>query len=362
MSSIVFRYACADPDEDTSHRPNGCSAVLLRIANGELPIARFCLTMPLSIHHSRTRVLAGFAVIYLVWGSTYLAIAYAVRSLPPVLTTAARFTLAGALLCAWGWARGAPRPSWVQWRAATIAGALLVGGGTATVCWAEQSVPSGLASLLAATVPLWFVLLDWAGPERRRPHGLIAAGIAVGLIGIGLLTAPTGSAAPGTQAFGAGALLVLIAAILWAVGSLYSRHAPLPTSGTLGMGMQMLAGGVLCFPAGLVLGERAVIDVARVPTIAWVAVAYLTVAGCLIAFTTYLWLLRVSTPARVATHAYVNPVVAVALGWAVAGEPFGVRTLVAAGLIIAAVVLITTGQQRTGIADPAHLALPTEPS
>jgi drug/metabolite transporter (DMT)-like permease len=313
------------------------------------------------IHASRLQIVSGFAVIYLVWGSTYLAIAYAVRSLPPVLTTGARFVVAGALLSVWAWARGAPRPTWRQWRAAAIAGALLVVGGTATVCWAEQSVPSGLASLLGATVPLWFVLLEWLSPRGQRPHGLVAAGVALGLIGLALLTTPFNGASAALHAWWPAAVL-MTAAILWAVGSLYSRHASLPTSSTLGMGMQMMSGGLLCIPVGLILGESPAIDVAHVPPVAWVAVAYLTFVGSLIAFTTYLWLLRVSTPSRVATHAYVNPVVAVALGWAVAGEALSARILVAAGLIIGAVALITSGQRQATIADAAHPALPTEAS
>jgi drug/metabolite transporter (DMT)-like permease len=313
------------------------------------------------IHVSRLQVTAGFAVIYLAWGSTYLAIAYAVRSLPPVLTTAARFIVAGALLCTWAWSRGAPRPTWREWRAASIAGSLLVVGGTATVCWAEQSVPSGLASLLVATVPVWIVLLEWLSPRGHRPQGLVAAGVALGLIGLAVLTAPVSGAGASPQAFWP-ATVLMAAAVLWAAGSLYSRSAPLPASATLGMGMQMMAGGALCIPVGLALGESAAIDAAHVPAIAWLSVAYLTVVGVLIAFTTYLWLLRVSTPSRVATHAFVNPVVAVALGWAVAGEALTTRMLVAAGLIIGAVVLITSGQRQPTIADAMHPTLPTEPS
>lgn len=312
-------------------------------------------------HASRPQVAAGYAVIYIVWGSTYLAIAYAVRSLPPVLTTAARFMAAGAILCLFAWWRGAPRPLWAEWRAATIAGALLVVGGTATVCWAEQWVPSGLTSLLCATVPLWIVLLEWMAPRGQQPHGLVAAGVALGLIGLMVLTNPFSDNAASGRAVGAAAVLVM-SAILWAAGSLYSRHAALPESATLGMGMQMMTGGLLCIPAGLLLGENTNVDLAHVPAVAWIAVAFLTIVGCLIAFTTYLWLLRVSAPSRVATHAYVNPVVAVVLGWAVAGEALTARMLVAAGFIIAAVVLITSGQQRVTIGDASHPGLPTEAS
>jgi drug/metabolite transporter (DMT)-like permease len=307
---------------------------------------------------SRLQVIAGFAVIYIVWGSTYLAIAYAVRSLPPVLTTAARFVVAGLILCIYAWRRGAPWPVWGEWRAATVAGALLVVGGTATVCWAEQWVPSGLTSLLCATVPLWFVLLEWMAPGGQRPHGRVAAGVALGLIGLAVLTNPLSDTAAGGRAVAAAAVLVL-SSILWAVGSLYSRHAELPESAVLGMGMQMMMGGLLCIPAGLLIGERATVDLAHVPAAAWIAVAFLTFVGSLVAFTTYLWLLRVSVPSRVATHAYVNPVVAVVLGWAVAGEVLTARTLVAAGLIIGAVVLITSG---VTIGDASHPALPAEAS
>ena len=299
-------------------------------------------------------------MIYLVWGSTYLAIAYAVRSLPAILTTGARFTFAGLLLCGWALARGAPLPTWPQWRAAIVAGLLLLVGGTATVSWAEQWVPSGLASLLGATVPLWIALFEWAAPGGRRPGTLVMAGIVLGLGGLVVLTAP-GTLGGASARTAAPAIVVTIAAVSWAAGSLYSRHASLPSSATFAMGAQMLAGGLLCIPVGLALGERGTIDVAHVSTASWIAVAYLTLVGCLVAFTTYLWLLRVSTPGRVATHAYVNPLVAVALGWLVAGEPVGPRLVIAAGLIIGAVVLITTGHV-TGNADAEHPALAPEPS
>jgi drug/metabolite transporter (DMT)-like permease len=313
------------------------------------------------VHVSRLKVIAGFAVIYLVWGSTYLAIAIAVRSLPPVLTTAARFTLAGGVLCVYAWWRGARRPAWAEWRTAAIAGALLVVGGTATVCWAEQWVPSGLTSLLCATVPLWIVLLEWMAPKGQRPHGLVAAGVAVGLIGLAVLTNPFSEHIVSGRGV-SGAVVLVVSAVLWAAGSLYSRHAALPESAPLGTGMQMVMGGLLCVPVGLVLGESASVDWAHVPAVAWIAVAFLAIVGSLIAFTTYLWLLRVSTPSRVATHAYVNPIVAVTLGWAVAGEALTPRMLVAAGLIIGAVALITSGQQQVTIADVTHPALPAEAS
>jgi len=316
---------------------------------------------PTRANASRLQMIAGFAVIYIVWGSTYLAIAYAVRSLPPVLTTAARFMTSGLILCLYAWWRGAPRPEWTELRAAAISGALLVVGGTATVCWAEQWVPSGLTSLLVATTPLWFVLLEWMAPRGQRPHGLVAAGIGLGLVGLAVLTNPFSEPAVEGRAVLAAGVLVL-AAMLWAVGSLYSRHAVSPKSAVLGTGMEMMTGGLLCIPVGYLIGERATVDLAQVPAAAWIAVAFLTLIGSLLAFTTYLWLLRVSVPSRVATHAYVNPVVAMVLGWAVAGEAVTSRMLVAAGLIIGAVVLITSGQERLVTGDASHPAFPAEAS
>jgi drug/metabolite transporter (DMT)-like permease len=194
----------------------------------------------------------------------------------------------------------------------------------------------------------------------------VAAGVVVGLIGLAVLTNPFSQHAVSDyvvsgRGVGAAAVLV-ISAILWAVGSLYSRHAALPKSAPLGTGMQMVMGGLLCVPVGLVLGESTRVDLAHVPAAAWISVAFLAIVGSLIAFTTYLWLLRVSTPSRVATHAYVNPIVAVALGWAVAGEALTTRMLIAAGLIIGAVVLITSGQHPAIIGDAAHPALPAEAS
>ncbi len=307
-------------------------------------------------------MILGLAVIYVVWGSTFLAIAYVVKTLPAVITTGVRYGVSGALLCAWASVRGAPKPTADQWRSAAIAGALLVVGGTATVAWAEQWLPSGLTALLASTVPLWIVLGEWWMPRGRRPHAFVLGGIALGLVGLIVLTAPAATGPTGVDLRTVGPAVVLtIAAMAWAAGSLYTRGAPLPSSPMLGMGMQMLSGGILCVVAGFAIGEHGAIDLARVSTASWIAFAYLTVAGSLVAFTTYLWLLRVTTPALVSTHAFVNPVVAVLLGWAVGREQITTRIIVAGGLIIAAVILITW-KQPDAAPDPAHPAVPAEPS
>lgn len=301
---------------------------------------------------SRWLVIAAFAAVYLVWGSTYLAILFAIETLPPFWMAAARFLTAGALLYAWARWRGEPTPRPVHWRSATIVGLLLLLGGNGGVVWAEQRVPSGLAALLVATVPLWMVLLDGAGRGWRRPPGRLLFGVAVGLAGVALLVGP-GEFAGGGGADPAGALVLIVASLSWTLGSLYSRRAELPASPLLGTAMQMLGGGVGLAIAGLVAGEGSRLDLAAASARSLWALGYLVVFGSLVGFTAYIWLLRVSTPALVSTYAYVNPVVAVLLGWAFAGEALTPRTLLAAGVIVGAVVLITTVRSR-----PAPLKRP----
>ncbi|MBN1811752.1 MAG: drug/metabolite exporter YedA [Anaerolineae bacterium] len=293
----------------------------------------------------RLRVLAAFAAIYLIWGSTYLGIRIAIETLPPLLTAGLRFIVAGPLLYAWARRNGAPRPSGIQWRAAAIVGGLLLLGGNGLVTWAEQRVSSGLAALLVATVPLWMVLLDWLFLRGGRPAGQVFLGLVLGLAGIVLLIGPTDLLGEHRVDL-VGVAMMLLAALSWAIGSLYARRAPLPDAPLLGTGMEMIAGGVLLLLASGAKGEWAQVDFARVSLRSWLALAYLTLLGSIVAFTAYTWLLRVSTPARVATYAYVNPVVAVVLGWAVVGEVLTGHMLLAAVVIVLAVVVITTGRAR----------------
>ncbi|HET9768844.1 MAG TPA: drug/metabolite exporter YedA [Thermoanaerobaculia bacterium] len=294
---------------------------------------------------SGLRVAAAFAAVYVLWGSTYLAIKFALDSLPPFWMASSRFLIAGTLLYAWARRRGAPAPTRVHWRSALIVGGLLLMGGNGGVVWAEQRVPSGLAALLVATVPLWMVMLDGAGRGWRRPPVQVLLGIGLGLAGVALLVGPGKFAGGhGVDPLGAGALL--LGALCWATGSLYSRRAPLPASPLLGTAMEMLGGGACLAIAGLVSGEWGRLDLAAATPRSLLAVGYLVVFGSLVGFTAYVWLLRVSTPPLVATYAYVNPVVAVFLGWAFAGEPVTARTLAAAAVIVGAVVLITMHRAR----------------
>jgi drug/metabolite transporter (DMT)-like permease len=309
-------------------------------------------------------VLAAFAAIYLVWGSTYLAIKYAVETVPPFLMTGARFLVAGAVLYAWSVISGSDRdyPKAARardWRDAFIIGALLIVGGTALVGWAELDVPSGMTSLILATTPLWLVVLESAG-SRVAPAPRVIAGVVVGLVGLGILVGPslTSTTPSGVSALGAGALV--FSALSWSVGALYSRRvaqsATRPLSAARSTGMQMIAGAVLTLGISVALGEHRTFSWQAVTPVSLIAVGYLLVFGALVGFSAYLWLMRVSTPSRVATHAYVNPVVAVILGWAVAGEHVAGRTLVAMAVIVLAVVLIVSAPAR----DAQSAELPTE--
>jgi drug/metabolite transporter (DMT)-like permease len=288
---------------------------------------------------SRARLLAAFAAVYVIWGSTYLFIRFAVETLPPFVMAGARFAVAGAILYLWARLRGSPAPTRAESRGATIAGLFLLLGGNGAVAWAEQRVPSGVTALLVATVPVWIVLIDWLRPGGTRPRAGVFAGLALGLVGLALLVGRGALGSEGVDLMGAGVLVV--GSILWATGSLYVRHNPTPSSAMVTNAVQMLAGGVALLVVGLAAGELARLDLAAASTRSLLSLLYLVIAGSLIGFTAYTYLLQVSTPAKVATYAYVNPIVAVFLGWAFASEPITVRTLVAAAVILAGVAIIT---------------------
>ena len=289
----------------------------------------------------RARLIAAFAAVYLVWGSTYLAIRFAVETLPPLLMAGARFVLAGAIVLAWTrWRDGSPAPSRGDWRTGAISGALLLLGGNGAVAWAEQRVPSGIAALLVAIVPLWMVLIDWLRPGGRRPVTAVFVGVALGLAGLALLVGPD-SLRGGTGSNSLGALVLVLASLSWAAGSLFTKWAPRATTGTIGAGTQMLAGGALLLVAGVAAGEVGRLDVAHASSRSLLGFAYLVTFGSLIGFTAYVYLLAHTTAAKAATYAYVNPVVAVLLGWAIGHEQVTTRTLLAAGVILAGVAIIT---------------------
>ena len=282
--------------------------------------------------------LAGaLGIVYVVWGSTYLAIAVADRSLPPFLMLAVRFLVAGSLLWAWAARRGelaGERPGRRQWLAAGAVGAALLVLDTGGVAWAELRVSSGIAALLVASVPVFMALLDRAFFGVRLSLGA-AAGIAAGLLGVGVLVGPTG------HVDGLGALVLLGASFAWAAGSAYARVAPLPRSPLVSASMQMLAAGAILGVAGLARGER----IHVLSTTSLVALGYLVVFGSLVAFTVYGWLLRHAPTPLLSTYAYVNPAVAVFLGWAFAGEHVGGREVAAGLVILSSVALLALARE-----------------
>lgn len=289
----------------------------------------------------RWLVLTAFAIVYVVWGSTYLAILFAIETLPPFLMASTRFLLAGAVLYVFARRFGAAAaPTREEWRATAIVGVALVTLGNGLVVWSELRVASGVAALIIGSEPCWIVLLDWLRPGGTRPSLRVVGGLALGLVGLFVLIGPS-SLMGGGRADLVGIAVLLLAAFSWAAGSIYSRHAPLPRSPVLATGMGMFAGSAALAVLALLHGEAAQLSSAHVSLLSLASWLYLVVFGSIAAFTAYLWLLRVSTPARVSTYAYVNPVVAVLLGFALAGEPLTPRMIAAAAVIVSGVVLIT---------------------
>jgi drug/metabolite transporter (DMT)-like permease len=292
---------------------------------------------------SRLLIVLAFAAVYVLWGSTYLAIRLAIETLPPFLMTGTRFTAAGLILFTWAVLKGERFiPPLSQWRTAFIVGGLLLLGGNGGVTWAEKYIASGLAALLVATEPLWVVILNWAA-SRIRPNSKVLLGVLIGLAGVALLVSDGLGRANGGSWFTlvAGAV-VLIAAFCWAAGSVYSSHQPIKVSTLMAAGMQMIAGGSLLLLLAVVHGDFQQLSLSHASWTSIGAFFYLLVFGSLVGFTAYSWLLNNVTTARAATYAYVNPVVAVFLGWLIAGEPLTSRMLSAAAVIIASVILITT--------------------
>lgn len=287
---------------------------------------------------SRLALLSALGAVYLIWGSTYLAIKFAIETLPPLLMAGARFVTAGALLYLWMRLRGASRPTLLHWANATIVGGCLLLGGNGGVVWAAQYVPSGITALIIATVPLWMVLLEWF--RGVRPGGGVIAGLLLGLAGIVLLIGP-GEFRADREIHLWGAVVLLCAAFSWAAGSIYARRATLPSSALLATGMEMIMGGALQLLAGSLLGEWGRLELDSISWRSALSFIYLIIFGSWVGFSAYIWLLRVTTAAIASTYAYVNPVVAVFLGWALAGEAFSERTLLAATIIVVAVALIT---------------------
>lgn len=295
-------------------------------------------------HPSAARVAAAFAALYIVWGSTYLAIRVMVHDIPPFIAGAARHLAAGAMLYAWARSRGAAQPTLAQWKVAAVVGGLLLGIGNGAVNWAEQHVPSGLASLMVSSVTIWMVFADWVRPNGVRPSARTVTGLFLGSIGLVALVLSAGGLGARTSSTASillGSAALIVGSMSWAGGSIYARQTPRHPHSGLATAMEMLAGGAALALASVLTGDAFRLQIQTVSMQSWLALAYLVVFGSLVGFSSYTWLLRVSTPAKVVTYAYVNPIVAVALGWAFAGERLSAGMLGAAAVLLSAVALIT---------------------
>jgi drug/metabolite transporter (DMT)-like permease len=298
---------------------------------------------------SRLLVVLCFAAVYILWGSTYLGIRLAIETLPPFLMAGTRFTLAGAILLTWSRLKGERfLSSASQWQKAFIVGGLLLLCGNGGVTWAEKYVATGLAALLVSTEPLWVVILNWIA-TRRRPNSKVLLGVLTGLVGVTMLVSDRlwqGNDNSWLSLIGGG--VVILAGFGWAAGSVYSNRRPIDASTSMASGMQMISGGVLLLVLALVSGDVGRFNPA---TASWTSIGaffYLLVFGSLVGFTAYSWLLINVTPSMATTYAYVNPVVAVFLGWLIAGEPLTRKMLLAALVIVSSVVLITTFSREPG--------------
>jgi len=286
----------------------------------------------------KLHIAIALAAVYLIWGSTYLAIRYAIGTMPPFLMAGARFLIAGAALYLFARLSGAARPHPRQWLPTAVLGATLLLCGNGGVVWAEQRLDSSFAALIISIEPLWIVLFSWLRSPKDRPSARIWTGVALGISGLVLLLRPSA----GGRIDLVPAVVVVLASVAWAWGSLYGQRAKLPESGLLTIGMQMLCGGFFLTLAGLGAGEAARFELARFSTASLLAFAYLIVFGAIAAYSAYFFLLRNASPALVSTYAYINPLVAVLLGWALGGERIGISTLWAAATILGGVALIAT--------------------
>jgi drug/metabolite transporter (DMT)-like permease len=306
-----------------------------------------------------TLVLTAFAAVYIVWGSTYLAIRIGIESFPPLILAGLRHITVGLFLYPILRKMTGIKPTSANWRTAVVAGALLLFVGNGGVSWAEQTVPSGVAALLVATVSLWLVIVDWLRPGGVRPVPRVAMGLLMGFAGLALLVGPAhlgGSERVDPR----GAAVLVVASLAWACGSVYSKYGGMPSSPMLAVAMQSFAGGVILLIAGLFTGEFHRLHLGAISLRSWLALGYLIVFGSGIGFSAYIYILHKSTAARVATYAFVNPVVALFLGWLIVGETITLRTVIAAAVILTAVILVITAPHRAPAPATAPIPAPGE--
>jgi drug/metabolite transporter (DMT)-like permease len=308
---------------------------------------------------TRSRVIIAFAALYLIWGSTFLGIRFAIDTIPPFLMAGARFVAAGLIMYVIAWAQGIGKSTWANWRTSLIIGACLLLAGNGGVTISEQHIDSGLAALIVAIVPSYITILGWASGMSPRPTPIVWLALAGGFVGVGILFGPALHFASNSGRHPAiGISILLVSSFIWSAGSLYSRTAKHAASPFLTAAQQMLCGGALLLLAAIATGELRRLHPSSISTLSLASFVYLVIIGAVVGYTAYIWLLRHCEPAKVATYAYVNPIVAVLLGALFAGETLTMRMLIAAGLIIGSVALVITAQQlRARVEPPISAAL-----
>ena len=300
------------------------------------------------------KTLSAFAIIYFVWGSTFLAIRVGVHEIPPLLFASMRFFIAGLILLAWTITRREPFPNRREWLSAFVIALIIFVGDYGLLFWAEQRVPSGLAAVMLATIPAFIALSEIVFLRTQRLTVRLALALLIGLAGVAVLVS-RGLNLGGAPIDTAGAAALIVASINWSIGSVLTRKLPLPPSKVMSSGAQMFAGGILLALAAPLLGELHRFHPAAVSRGAWIALLYLIVAGSIMGFTAYIWLIHHQSPTKVGTYAYVNPVVAVLIGYFLGGEPLGARTILGTLFILLSVIVITTARARQPVPDTAKV-------
>lgn len=286
-------------------------------------------------------LLVSFAAVYVLWGATFFAIRIGIESFPPLILAGLRHLSVGLVFYPIFRRVSGERPTWVQWRTTIVTGVLLLLCGNGTVSWAEKIIPSGIAALLVATVTLWMVLVDWFRPGGTRPAPRVLVGLVLGFAGMALLVGPK-HLGGSERVSPIGALALVLASLAWAVGSIYSKHHPIPNSAMLVVAMQTIAGGASLLLVAGISGEFRDLHLAAVTPRSWLALGYLAVFGSALGFSAYVYILKHGAAAHVATYAFVNPVVALFLGWLLGGESLSLRTILASAVILTAVILVIT--------------------
>ena len=297
-----------------------------------------------SFDNHQLKVFAAFAAIYIIWGSTYLAMRYMVETIPPLLSVGIRFTIAGLILSAWFYLRTKKKPGREDLKGAVVLGVLMIFIGYSTLAWAQQFIPSGLAASVVASISIWMVLLDWKIFGNKKPDKLTVTGLLMGIIGVALLTILKDdvlinkSISGGSVLVGVG--IITVATFVWAYGSLYSRKIKNTIPLSFMVGLQMIFGGILLIVVGSILGEWSSFNMSRISVLSIGSLLYLILAGTVIAHSAFYWLLRVKSPALVGTYAFFNPMIALLLGVLLAGEMLTPVMILGAGLILSSIFII----------------------